>query len=191
MWRQSPHPNELWHHGTKGQKWGKRRWQNKDGSLTPEGYIHYGYGRKKGDVGSDYASRDVDQEWVNVSVDYLNPSEEGGSGYKGHYRTSGYAWNILKAQRESGDDSNYKINGKYQVNNSDGTVTEAALKKINLGQYGQNGYTNNCTKCSATMAMQQMGYNCSAGGSHHGYSYDAFGYWFNGDAAQSNKRYQR
>ena len=35
---------EIYHTGVKGQKWGKRRWQNPDGSLTPEGRIHYGYG---------------------------------------------------------------------------------------------------------------------------------------------------
>lgn len=34
--------SELYHHGVKGQSWGKRRYQNPDGSLTPEGYIHYG-----------------------------------------------------------------------------------------------------------------------------------------------------
>lgn len=32
----------LCHFGIPGQKWGKRRWQNPDGSLTPEGRIHYG-----------------------------------------------------------------------------------------------------------------------------------------------------
>lgn len=34
----------LAHHGIKGQKWGVRRWQNADGSLTDAGRIHYGYG---------------------------------------------------------------------------------------------------------------------------------------------------
>ena len=34
--------NELYHFGIKGQKWGVRRYQNEDGSLTPAGKKHYG-----------------------------------------------------------------------------------------------------------------------------------------------------
>lgn len=33
--------NTLQHHGIKGMKWGIRRYQNKDGSLTPEGRNRY------------------------------------------------------------------------------------------------------------------------------------------------------
>jgi hypothetical protein len=33
--------NELYHHGILGQKWGVRRYQNPDGSLTPEGRKRY------------------------------------------------------------------------------------------------------------------------------------------------------
>lgn len=33
--------DELYHHGIKGQKWGIRRFQNKDGSLTPSGRKRY------------------------------------------------------------------------------------------------------------------------------------------------------
>lgn len=32
---------ELQHHGIKGQKWGRRRFQNKDGTLTPAGKKRY------------------------------------------------------------------------------------------------------------------------------------------------------
>lgn len=33
--------NELYHHGILGQRWGVRRFQNKDGSRTPEGKRRY------------------------------------------------------------------------------------------------------------------------------------------------------
>ena len=33
--------DELYHHGVKGQKWGLRRFQNSDGSLTAKGREHY------------------------------------------------------------------------------------------------------------------------------------------------------
>jgi hypothetical protein len=34
----------LMHYGVPNMKWGRRRWQNQDGSLTPEGKIHYSIG---------------------------------------------------------------------------------------------------------------------------------------------------
>lgn len=33
--------SEIYHHGILGQKWGVRRFQNEDGSLTPAGEKHY------------------------------------------------------------------------------------------------------------------------------------------------------
>ena len=44
MWsyNYTTHPDELYHHGIKGQKWGVRRYQNADGSLTEAGKKHYG-----------------------------------------------------------------------------------------------------------------------------------------------------
>lgn len=40
----------LAHHGTKGQKWGVRRYQNEDGTLTDEGRRRYGYGSESGSL---------------------------------------------------------------------------------------------------------------------------------------------
>lgn len=40
MWTYN-YPNELYHHGVLGMKWGVRRYQNKDGALTEAGKKHY------------------------------------------------------------------------------------------------------------------------------------------------------
>ena len=37
-----PYSDDLYHSGVKGQKWGLRRYQYEDGTLTPLGKIHYG-----------------------------------------------------------------------------------------------------------------------------------------------------
>lgn len=42
--------NELYHHGIKGQKWGRRRFQNSDGSLTAAGRKRYSGGGISGAI---------------------------------------------------------------------------------------------------------------------------------------------
>lgn len=49
MWTYETY-DELYHHGIKGQKWGQRRFQYEDGSLTPDGRIRYGANQVKSRV---------------------------------------------------------------------------------------------------------------------------------------------
>lgn len=48
--------NQLMHFGIPGQKWGIRRYQNEDGTLTEEGRQRYGYGDGDGDSFDDRGS---------------------------------------------------------------------------------------------------------------------------------------
>lgn len=59
--------NYLVHHGTKGQRWGIRRWQNPDGSLTPAGREHYGYGDER--TASKYDIKRLKAE-TNAKIKY-------------------------------------------------------------------------------------------------------------------------
>ena len=58
--------NELYHHGIKGQKWGVRRYQNPDGTLTPAGKKRYGEDYEYG--GKINASMQIKQDLMNKII---------------------------------------------------------------------------------------------------------------------------
>ena len=67
---------ELYHHGVKGQRWGVRRYQNKDGSLTNAGKKRRSFDRgeqkkyvaKNGDIRKKFdLDNDYENQWGNVA----------------------------------------------------------------------------------------------------------------------------
>lgn len=65
----------LCHHGVKGQRWGVRRFQDKNGRLTAEGRKRYGYGParkgKHGDAGgNENAQDDSDRKIAEITKNY-------------------------------------------------------------------------------------------------------------------------
>ena len=55
-------PKELYHFGTKGMKWGQRRFQNEDGSLTSLGKERYGKNGYRGAIGRAMDLNKLDRE---------------------------------------------------------------------------------------------------------------------------------
>lgn len=79
---------ELYHHGIKGMKWGVRRYQNKDGSLTPAG--------KKRQIMLD-AKGQRDKSKVEYKV---NPTKSTKASYKKAKKTYREAKSDFKEQKE-------------------------------------------------------------------------------------------
>ena len=93
--------NYLAHHGMKGMRWGERQWQNKDGSLTPAGRIHYGIGK----------ARETAKKILSYDV---------GKGISNKIRDLKYGKTY-----DSNMIENYKSKlGKTQYTNLDGTLNE-------------------------------------------------------------------
>lgn len=72
--------DELYHYGTKGQKWGKRNYQNLDGTLTPAGRARYS---KSGNSSlSGYGGSDDDEEDMSDDNWFENKKKEMEEGYE-------------------------------------------------------------------------------------------------------------
>ena len=75
-------PDELYHFGVQGQKWGLRRYQNEDGSLTDAGRQHYGYSMSR-EVNrlKKYAKKEQNKEFkskkkANVAAKYKRKKQK-------------------------------------------------------------------------------------------------------------------
>ena len=68
--------NELYHHGVKGMKWGQRRYQNKDGSLTSQGKKRAQENLSKDHVRAQELRKKRPSEMSNKELNELNKRNE-------------------------------------------------------------------------------------------------------------------
>lgn len=87
--------NELKHWGVKGMKWGQRRYQNKDGSLTPAGRKRYA-----DDVHEDYRKAHIKKsvkQMSNSELKEINKRLEAENNYKRLVKRTGKGKKAVQA----------------------------------------------------------------------------------------------
>jgi hypothetical protein len=77
----NPYSYELYHHGILGQKWGVRKYQYEDGSLTQEGRKRYGLGDRIRDF-----KEKRKEKYVSKKMESGMTREESEEAYEKHIR---------------------------------------------------------------------------------------------------------
>ena len=191
--------NELYHHGILGQKWGVKhgppypldakvsKGVQKKGKQDAK-YRKQKEALKKGDkrVKTEGISHEFKREdryikdtgvWIHddgsISTNTL-ANELSGMSYDEGMRVFGY-----KDYREGTTHRNEMFNNDAIIRNF--------ARKVNDRRFGEEGYTNNCAKCSSAFILNMKGYDCMAGRSIHGNLNTASEYWW--DGAVTHKEY--
>lgn len=84
--------NQIWHWGVKGMKWGVRRYQNADGSLTNAGKLRYttdvaANGKKKKDNRLPEESLNDPNRWVKEDRERVKRVVDSGNQMAGNLKT--------------------------------------------------------------------------------------------------------
>lgn len=139
--------NYLKHHGILGQKWGVRRFQNYDGSLTAEGQLHYKVHDVKGNAVRAVTNGNLGQRFSVVT----------NSGYRKDLKELKEDYKLIKKyQNDTLKDEYKRMKNKIKVEAADALYpwqTHATNKKVQtselkkeaaksfiLGNYGSLNY---------------------------------------------------
>lgn len=117
-----PYPNELYHYGVKNQKWGIRRWQNEDGTLTAAGREHYGIGSGNANKEARGYKRALNQMEIARAKDVAEDIR--------------YTERANRARNEYGEKSNRETAKSYKDSIK---AQDAATKKL-LDEIKKKGY---------------------------------------------------
>ena len=141
--------NELYHHGVKGQKWGVRRYQNKDGSLTLAGkkralkiqnqYTEFSNNKKYRDKDGNltYAGR---KKSLKMKEQYSELT--GGKQLKTFATKSKQPTNSEPKQKSISEMSNQEIQDKIDRIRLENTLKSLTPEKISAGKKFANGMKN-------------------------------------------------
>ena len=141
--------NELYHHGVKGQKWGVRRYQNKDGSLTLAGkkralkmqdqYTRFSNNKKYRDKDGNltYSGR---KKALKMKEKYSELT--GGKQLRKYPTKSNSETNSVPKQKSIKEMSNQEIQDKIDRIRLENTLKSLTPETMSAGQKFANGMKN-------------------------------------------------
>lgn len=167
--------NELYHHGILGQKWGVRRFQNKDGSLTSAGK-----NRCKKDGGSEAdqiaKGKSFVERYSNQKVSQMGKAS--GAGEELAVQAIAYTtaiatmYGISKLSEHFSRKAKMKELDEYNKTKDIKSFADAPRltqkmsakdsMKLTNPDYPSEGTTMNCTFCTTAMALREKGYDVRA-----------------------------
>lgn len=173
----------LTHHGIKGQRWGVRRFQNKDGSLTPEGKKRY-----DNDASSNKSGYKNANELIKAKMNTKVSDLAGGAGEELAIYAATYAVAIAaislygkisekisrKQRGEAFEDfyENREFKKLSDVPKLTKKMSPSESIKVTNPDYPDIGSTMNCTFCTIALALREKGYNVKAAKTDSGFYTD-------------------
>ena len=193
------HDEYLEHYGILGQKWGVRRFQEKDGSYTQAGRERYGYGPAREPKSED------EKVGSTAAVAVL-------AGLMGLEAITAITGDAIHNAKVSHDIKNWEANRQLEktdpktglkLKSNPNTTVKEDMKMVNReygyglfakGLYGIEsdktmGHTENCMLCSTAMDLKRRGYDVKAGSSPEGYYAKDLTNWYKEKKAPTMGRF--
>lgn len=153
--------NELYHHGIKGQRWGVRRFQNEDGSLTSAG--RHRYNNSLNTNGASKKQKVLNQNFGEIGTEEISAAISILTAITAPLVVAKLQQNAANKKVKKEQDQNKENNPFSAIKKTTPAKNKADdMKKINPDFGKVQGSTSNCALCTTAYEMRRRGYDVTA-----------------------------